>query len=615
MTATATHPLLETLGDALSSVFIPRSSEEAETLFYALPCVGGVSRNVVTETGNLSAESVLSCHERRTLVLLNTVGRAQAMYQDLHRLMDASRNRSRLILLHSRFFKDDRKAKEELVRSLFGRGAEGPAILVATQVVEAGLDLSCEHLHTELCPMNALVQRAGRCARFAGDSGTVHVYPLPGDERAWLPYGDLVREDSTLTRTRKFLEGVFRDTLHPRQSAEWVQEVHGSDDELALREGWRGRLRECLRRIEQSAILRDPKRVADLIRGEDTDTIRVIISQEPRLPLRPGDREGLSLSRWSLSRLFREQQHSPGWYWDGDEEQPWKPLRTAEGLRRAYVVCLQPAVAAYDCDLGLRLGVAGVQESPLRVEPRSPGHAPLRAESWANHARLVAADAQRRLERDEWDHGLLFTGFERRYGLVPAAVGEMVRTCAILHDLGKLREDWQRWAEAAQKAANSDYQHGEPLAHTDFDPEMMKHPERIRVVGVRRPPHASASAYYARAFLPWFLARVPQEQRAYVASACAAAIVAHHGGWWSSDLDLNPPKLSSNWRTAVISTLGWVPDAEALDSLTKYETGRLLKATTDADSLFEWWPLVAFLTRALRLSDQRATAEGAASDE
>jgi CRISPR-associated endonuclease/helicase Cas3 len=459
--------------------------------------------------------------------------------------------------------------------------------------------------------MNALVQRAGRCARFEGEKGTVHVYPLSPEERAWLPYGDLQHEDVTLTRTRELLERIGRRILHPRQVAEWVQEVHGADDEQMLREGWGSRLKTCLGRIEQNAILRDPKRVADLIRGEDTESLQVIVNEEARRPETPGQREGLNLSRWSLYSLFQDGIQNIGWFWEGSDEEPWKPLETPADLKSTYMVCLRPAVAAYDSDIGLRLGVPGVLESPVRVEPKRPGYAPLRAEAWADHARRVAEEAKKRLEREYWNTGLLGSGFKRRYGLTPEAVFEAIQACALLHDLGKLQEDWQRWAEAAQQAKRPGYRHVVPLAHTDFDPENPEDREQERGLGIRRSPHAPASVYYGRAFLAKLLPSVSDDQRAYVASACIAAILAHHGGWWMTDLELHPPKLWPGWEDAVTQALGWAPDQAALASLRGYKVEKLLGATTGAESLAEWWPLVAYLTRALRLSDQRATAEGA----
>ncbi|MCS6927799.1 MAG: CRISPR-associated helicase Cas3', partial [Candidatus Binatia bacterium] len=480
MTATATQPLEQVLTAALGTTSVPTSEAEVDALLGALPSVARVTRRLVVETTALSVDAILRCHEGRSIVLLNTVGRAQAMYTELRQAIETKGLSVPVILLHSRFFKEDRRTKEERLRTLFGKGAKGPAILVATQVIEAGLDLSCEHLHTELCPMNSLVQRGGRCARFEGEEGTVHVYPLPAEERAWLPYGDMRSEDITLTETRKLLERIGRGTLHPRHSAAWVQEVHGTEDERGVREGWWSRLATCLQRIEQNAILRDPKRIADLIRGEDTDAIRVIISEEANRPENPGRREGLNLSRRSLYRLSQNGSQDIGWYWDGSDDAPWKPLQGPADVNKTYVVCLRPNVAAYESDIGLRLGIAGQQESPDRDEPPRPGYAPLRAEPWVDHAQAVATEARKRLERERLRTGLLGRGFERRYGLPPEAISDAVTACALLHDLGKLQETWQRWAEAAQQVQSAAYRHVTPLAHTDFNPDRREDRERER---------------------------------------------------------------------------------------------------------------------------------------
>ncbi|MCS6303969.1 MAG: CRISPR-associated helicase Cas3' [Nitrospira sp.] len=607
MTATATRPLEKVLHDALDTVSIPATEGEAVECVKSLPSVTEVTRHIIPEHEPLSAQSVLRCHEGRSIVLLNTVGRAQEMFQQLR---EKKKPETCLMLLHSRFFKEDRRAKEKVLRSLFGKGAKGDAMLVSTQVVEAGLDLSCEHLHTELCPMNALVQRGGRCARFAGETGTVHVYPFPQKDKAWLPYGDQHREDIALTRTRALLQRIGHATLQPHEAAAWVQEVHGAEDEQALREGWRTQLNKCLGLIQQNAILREPRRVADFIRGEDTDSIRVIISEEVSRPESPGQREGLSLSRRSLYGLFQNRTSDVGWYWDGSDEEPWKTLGSVVSLNRTYVVCLRPSVAAYDKDIGLRIGIPGNEISPDRMEPPRPGYAPLRMEPWTAHAQQVAKETRRRLEKDGWTTGLLGVGFAKRYVLDPPMIMDAAQACALLHDLGKLQNDWQRWAEAAQRSRDSSYEHKIPLAHTDFDPEKPEDRARERTLGFHRPMHAPASAYYGRAFIVQLLRSVTDGQRAYVASACIAAILAHHGGWWPKDLEHNPPPLWLGWETAVAHTLGCMMDTKILSSLRNYPVEKFLKAATGADSLSDWWPLVAYLTRTLRLSDQRATAEG-----
>jgi CRISPR-associated endonuclease/helicase Cas3 len=619
MTATATQPLEKMLLGALAASSIPENETEASALLNSLPSVTQVTRNLAVEPNLLSAESVLSRHEGRSIVLLNTVGRAQTMYEALRKGLAAGGMNIPLLLLHSRFFKEDRRRKEEQLKSLFGKGAKGPAILVSTQVVEAGLDLSCEHLHTELCPMNALVQRGGRCARFAGETGTVHVYPLPAEERAWLPYGDLNKEDETLTRTREVLARVGVGNLHPQYAATWVQEVHAAEDEHALREGWWSRLRTCLQRIEQNAIHRDSKRVADLIRGEDTDALRVTINETDQRPESPGQREGLNLSRRSLYRLVRSGGQDLGWYWDGaSDEEPWKPLLSPADLDRTYAVCLRPVVASYDNEIGLRLGVAGTQQSPKRQDPPRPGYAPLRAESWSDHAHAVAEAAQKRLEREHWRNGLLGSGFIQRYGLSSKALSDAVKTCALLHDLGKLQDGWQRWAEAAQRAQLPTYQHTVPLAHTDFDPEKKEDRERERNLGIRRPAHAPASAFYSGGLLARLLPHVLQSKRTEVAAACAAAILAHHGGWLPKNegIGLGISKLYFGCLESVASVLGWTPEDAMFHRLETLQdkqriTQLLLQTVTSPDNLTKWWPLVAYLTRTLRLSDQRATAERA----
>jgi CRISPR-associated endonuclease/helicase Cas3 len=610
MTATATQPLEKMLIDALGAFSVPESESESDTLLNSLPSVTQVTRNLAVETEPLSPESVMSLHDGRSIVLLNTVGRAQTMFEGLRAGLAAKGLDIPILLLHARFFKADRGKKEERLKSLFGKGSRGPAILVSTQVVEAGLDLSCEHLHTELCPMNALVQRGGRCARFAGETGTVHVYPLPAEERAWLPYGDLHTEDETLTKTREVLDIIKAGHLDPQYTARWVQEVHAMEDERALREGWWSRLHTCLQRIEQSAIRRDPKRVADLIRGEDTDSLRVIINEATLRPENPGQREGLNLSRRSLYRLFRNGGQIAGWYWDGSrEDEPWQLLERPSDISKTYAVCLSPSVAAYDDEIGLRLGIAGIQQSPARQDPPRPGYAPLRAELWIDHAFRVAEEAQKRLEREHWQIGLLGSGFVERYGLSAEALSDAVKACALLHDFGKLQDGWQGWAEAAQRAQLPTYQHDAPLAHTDFNPENKEDRQREHSLGIRRPAHAPASAYYARVFFVQLLTTVPVDQRAYVASACAAAVLAHHGGWWVPELELNPPTLWPGWKAVLLETVASVPGEKELVSLRKYRVDKLLEATTGPESLAEWWPLVAYLTRTLRLSDQRATAE------
>ncbi|MGH3853664.1 MAG: type I-G CRISPR-associated helicase/endonuclease Cas3g [Pseudonocardiaceae bacterium] len=93
----------------------------------------------------------------RTLVVLNTVTRATEVFDEL----DKRCSDTELVLLHSRFRPGDR---QEQTRRLKPSGNAG-SIVVATQVLEAGVDITSETLITEVAPWSSIVQRAGRCNR------------------------------------------------------------------------------------------------------------------------------------------------------------------------------------------------------------------------------------------------------------------------------------------------------------------------------------------------------------------------------------------------------------------------------------------------------------------
>ena len=614
MTATATSALQNVLRDALAIQPVPGDPAQWDTLLKSLPTVTAVRRDFVMECEPLTSHVVLDHHQSRSIVMFNQVRRAQEFYQELRKETEARQLRVEIILLHSRFFKGDRLSKEERLRKLFGKASEANAILISTQVIEAGVDISCEHLHTEVCPVNSLVQRAGRCARFEGEEGVVHVYGLPKQERAWLPYGDQKEPDRTLSATEALLENVGRSTLNPTVVDEWVQKVHQTEDETSLRQGWAARLREVLVCVENTVVRRADSGVAHLIRGVDEDQIRLVINREGNLPESPGEREGLSVGRKSLFGLLRGPIQPAGWYWDVSLDEPdWKPLRAPADITGTYVMCLRPETAAYDCHLGLRLNETGGEESPLRKEPQRPGVPALHREPWVDHALKVAQETERRLNADGLIiGGLLAWGFERLYGLKADVVRSAARACALLHDLGKLQVGWQDWAEAYQRAKVPGYEHVAPLAHTDFDSNSQEDWAIQRNLGKRRPPHSTASAYYGAAFMAGLLKGICKFE--HVASACAAAMLGHHGGWWSDAGALVPTasSVTSKLLDWSLTPSEWSEVTGCKDK--KGAADGLLKLTTSANALPNWWPLVAYLTRTLRLSDQRATAEAAKNE-
>lgn len=120
-------------------------------------------------------------HERhragtRTIVVVNRVVRAQEIYHHLKR----EHSEAELVLLHSRYRPGDRA---NLVQALLADvDPLGPGrIIIATQILEAGIDVSAATLITDVAPWSSLVQRFGRANR-RGDDANVRCIWLDGGE-------------------------------------------------------------------------------------------------------------------------------------------------------------------------------------------------------------------------------------------------------------------------------------------------------------------------------------------------------------------------------------------------------------------------------------------------
>lgn len=137
-----------------------------------------------------------------TLVVLNTVERAKNLFEELRPRI----GNECLHLLHSRFRPMERHAWTN--QQIVSRRNPAKRLIVSTQVLEAGVDLSAKVLFTELAPWASLVQRFGRCARYAGESGRIFWIDMelgtkdrPSDHFA-RPYdwAELVQARETLNR-------------------------------------------------------------------------------------------------------------------------------------------------------------------------------------------------------------------------------------------------------------------------------------------------------------------------------------------------------------------------------------------------------------------------------
>lgn len=89
---------------------------------------------------------------KKILIICNTVKKAQKLFDNFK---DFKPN-----LIHSRFIMMDRQKKEKLIME-----ATAPCVWIATEIVEASLDIDFDILITENASIESLLQRTGRCYR------------------------------------------------------------------------------------------------------------------------------------------------------------------------------------------------------------------------------------------------------------------------------------------------------------------------------------------------------------------------------------------------------------------------------------------------------------------
>lgn len=132
------------------------------------------------------SKEICKAHKRgtRTIVVLNTVKRACELFGKIKKQsISATGNgeQPKFILLHSRFRPEDRS---KAVQDALADPPPTGTIIVSTQVIEAGVDISATTLFTELAPWASMVQRFGRCNRKGElkDGAGVHWIGLPSKE-------------------------------------------------------------------------------------------------------------------------------------------------------------------------------------------------------------------------------------------------------------------------------------------------------------------------------------------------------------------------------------------------------------------------------------------------
>lgn len=177
----------------------------------------------------------------KRICFCNTVGRLQETYD---RLVEAGICPGTVTVLHNRMPRAWREQAEKQVRDRFGKGSpDGDWLLLTNQVAEAGLDISAPLVISDPAPVDTLVQRAGRCARWFRDGET------RGDFLVLKAPNETERKRLALPYRYEFVEAALKaPNSNPFQKEElsWANECNWVD------EAWGGSAKAALASVEEA---------------------------------------------------------------------------------------------------------------------------------------------------------------------------------------------------------------------------------------------------------------------------------------------------------------------------------------------------------------------------
>jgi CRISPR-associated endonuclease/helicase Cas3 len=667
MTATFSTKLLEQLGELLNAEIV-RVEDSAELA----SIMRGRARTIRQAPDPMTPEAILAAHDAArergagaSLVVCNTVARAQDIYLRLRAALEQrdTKTGTRLMLLHSRFTQEDRQAKSKLLEAWLGDKQWidgkflGPdTIVVGTQVVEVGLNISAGVLHTELAPANSLIQRAGRCARFAEQQGEVIVYPIPprdDGQVSYRPYSPEICE-STWNHLAQMIE-AGGEPLLPfgfQEEQALIDAVHTAEDERML-EQFKRNEGQIKRTIMEVLATHEQGKEGELIRNVRQVAVLIHPKPEEAITTKPFIWESFGLHPRTLMGAWKnlDERHqalgfnAPGWVMkqliaggdvQGAEEEDsnrepvytWQEITNASQIPLALRVALPPELATYDKELGFRLlleedaNTTGWQSSPTKTKGPGPSFGKRTQRSYVEHISGLLRAYDWSVQRElAWVAARL----EKEMALPPGSIDQAVRLAIACHDIGKLSKGWQQWAREWQELLVQKYGSGyaiqpgrEFLAKTDGLSDW-KEEQTLKGTLTRKrlPQHACASVMASIILIGQYIAQgLTLEQqlggRALTRSTLSA-IARHHAPTASSYEAAAWDQSAEDILRQALAACRLPSDLPGL-SLSDLPAGTvdnnwLLKPgyNTRLDLFATWLGFVH--VRALRLCDQRAEKE------
>jgi len=149
--------------------------------------------------GNSLTNGLSKYTHDRVAVIVNTVGEAVRIYYELKKLIDSKCLDYELFLLHGRLGEGEKSKRLKMIKESIEKGKN--VVVVSTQVIEAGVNISFHTMITEIAIIESLIQRVGRLARIdpeneCKDGPCLAIISISEQalENALRVYGNIARE-------------------------------------------------------------------------------------------------------------------------------------------------------------------------------------------------------------------------------------------------------------------------------------------------------------------------------------------------------------------------------------------------------------------------------------
>lgn len=521
----------------------------------------------------LNAEKVLEEveHGKRIIIVINTVNRAQELYLEL-------RNKTELpiLLLHSRFLEKDRQEKELLLEETFGKNGNGKCIFIATQIVEVGMDISSPKVLSEIAPIDALIQRAGRCARWSG-KGEFHVFGYNTNSKS--PHAPYNKDIVEATKSEINNKGKSF-TLDWNTEVELVNKIltkHFSEFMNSMI--FYQRLGELARAVYEGSRAKVEQNVREVFSCDVTlhenpksmNSVEILHLPRLRLDARTLMGKVEKIAEMGID-TYRLEENTIIFDDDEDEYVPVLVNNREEIIPfELYVLC----GASYSSDTGLvfddfpnALKSFDPEEKEILSSKQFDNR--LKVETWVEHAKntLKVLDNYM-IPRYRYS----IENFAENYGYNYGEFLDIIRCTVSLHDIGKLNKKWQKRIKWNDET---------PLAHSNDN--------TIK----RLPAHATVSA---KALQPYLEDLFDDED---IFKAFYLAIAHHHQPWSKSYNEYElVPKYDESLKEIWIIPKNFIQEQNP--------AGRLDFSYLDIIDENEAYRLYGFLSKLMRISDRLAT--------